>query len=99
MSQEFNNQSANNPGQNPQQPSQPASTYRPAGSTPPAGRPQNSNTWIYLAVIAVLLGACIYLFMSRKNTIQEVVQVTGQRDSAITTRDNLNTEYEAAIVR
>jgi predicted nuclease with TOPRIM domain len=37
--------------------------------------------------------------MSRKNTIQEVVQVTGQRDSAITTRDNLNTEYEAAIVR
>lgn len=97
MSQEWNNPTGNNPEQQPQQP---ASTYRPQGSTtPPAGRPQNSNTWIYLGVIAVLLGACIYLFMSRKNTIQEVATVSSQRDSVATSRESLNTEYQAAIAR
>jgi predicted nuclease with TOPRIM domain len=46
-----------------------------------------------------LLGACIYLFVSRKNTIQQVVTVSDQRDSAISSRESLNTEYQAAIAR
>lgn len=97
MSQEWNNPAGNNPQQ---QPNQPASTYRPQNSSAaPAGRPQRNNTWIYLGVIAVLLGACIYLFVSRNNTIQEVTTVSGQRDSAVASRDNLNTEYQAAIAR
>jgi hypothetical protein len=37
--------------------------------------------------------------MSRKNTIEQVTTVSGQRDSAVVSRDNLNTEYEAAIAR
>lgn len=100
MSQEWNNETENNPGNISRQPSQPASTYKPqTTSNTPAGRPQSNNTWIFLGIIAVLVGACIYLFMSRRNTIQEVVTVTGQRDSAVSTRETLNTEYQAAIAR
>jgi cell division protein FtsB len=99
MSQEWNNPAGDNPQPTPQ-PSQPATTYRPqTSSTSPAGRPQRNNTWIFLGIIAVLLGACIYLFVSRNNTQQQVTTVTGQRDSAVTSRDNLNTEYQAAIAR
>lgn len=84
----------------PQQPYQPASAYRPASAPGvPPRRPQRNNTWIYLGVIAVLLGACIYLFFSRKTTIQQVQAVSGQRDSAVAAHESLNTEYQAAIAR
>lgn len=95
MSQEWNQPS----GENPKQSQQPASTYQPnAGGTAPRN-PQRNNTWIYLGVIAVLLGACIYLFMSRKTTIQQVEVVSSQRDSAVASRESLDTEYQAAIAR
>ncbi len=105
MSQEWNNSGNSGDAGKPQpQYSQPASTYNPqpaAGNAGGASRtPRGSNnSWIFLGIIAVLLGVCIYLYMSRKNTIQQVVTVSGQRDSVVVAHDNLNTEYQAAITR
>src|SRR5436305_12201889 len=99
MSQEWNNPAGNNPEQ-PQQPAQPATTYRPqSSSTTPAGKPQRNNTWIFLGVIAVLLAACIYLFVSR-NTVQQ--QASNLKDTVqvtVAAKESLNTEYQAAIAR
>jgi myosin heavy subunit len=96
MSQEPINQPGNNPGQQPQQP---ASTYRPQGTGNANNAPKRSNTWIFLVIIAALLGACVYLFVSRSNETSQREIVTVERDSAVNTRDALNTEYQAAIAR
>jgi len=96
MSQEPINQSGNNPGQQPQQP---ASTYRPQNTGSGNGAPKRSNTWIFLVIIAALLGACVYLFVTRSNETTQRELVTVERDSAVNTRDALNTEYQAAIAR
>ncbi len=78
---------------------QPASTYKPENTGSSPKQPTRNNTWIYLGVIAVLLGACIYLFMSRKTTIEQVQVVSSQRDSAVAAHESLNTDYQAAIAR
>ncbi len=97
MSQEFNNPSGTNPGQQPQQP---ATTYRPqSSSTTPSGTPQRNNTWIYLGVIAVLLGACIYLFTTRNTAMNQVKTLTDTVRVTSAAKESLNTEYEAAIAR
>ncbi len=93
MSQEPINQPGNNPAQ------QPASTYRPQGGAGNNNTPKRSNTWVFLIIIAVLLGACVYLFVTRNSVTQERETAMVERDSAINTRDALNTEYQAAIAR
>ena len=100
MSQEWNNTSGNNPEQQPSQPQQPASTYRPQTSDPlPSGRPRRNNTWIYGGIIALLLGTNIYLFVNKNKIAEQRQTALTQRDSAVTTRDALNGEYQAAIAR
>ena len=98
MSQEWNNPTGSNPEQQPQQ--QPASTYKPqTNDTPPAGRPRRNNTWNYGGIIALLLGTNVYLYMNKNKIADQRESAIVQRDSAVNTRDALNTEYQAAIAR
>jgi len=96
MSQELNNPT----GFNPQQPQQPASTYKPAsGNQAPAGPPKKNYTWVYGGIIALLLGTNVYLFVNKNKVTNEKQDAIVARDSAVSTRDALNTEYQAAITR
>lgn len=96
MSQDFNNPTGNNP----EKPQQPATTYRPQTTSGTAGGgPQRNNTWIYLGVIAVLLGACIYLFVTRNTAMQQAQNLTDTVRVTVAAKESLNTEYEAAIAR
>lgn len=101
MSQESNNPMGSTPQQQPQgTPGQPASTYQPQGSgTTPAGGPKRNNTWIYAGIIALLLGTNIYLFMNKNKIAEQHQTAVAERDSAVTSRDALSTEYQAAIAR
>ncbi len=101
MSQEWNNPTGNTPDDKPKPTSsQPATTYQPnTTSTTPAGRPKRNNTWIYAGIIALLLGTNIYLFMNKNEIADQRQTAIVERDSAITTRDALSTEYQAAITR
>src|ERR1043165_2328454 len=79
---------------------QPVRTYRPqSSSTSPAGKPQRNNTWIFLGVIAVLLAACIYLFVSRSNVQQQASNLKDTVQVTVAAKESLNTEYQAAIAR
>jgi predicted nuclease with TOPRIM domain len=105
MSQEWNNPTGSNPQQQPQSqppstPVQPASTYQPqAGNTPPGGTPRRNNTWIYVGIIALLIGTNVYLFMNKNKIAEQRQTAIVERDSAVTSRDALSTEYQAAIAR
>lgn len=100
MSQEWNNPTGSTSEGTQPASSQPASTYQPhSASTTPAGRPKRNNTWIYLGIIAVLLGTNIYLFMNKNKIAEQRQSAMVERDSAVTTRDALSTEYQAAITR
>lgn len=71
----------------------------------PASQPQqpapkkNNNTWIFLAIIAVLLGLVIYLFFNKNQVVSERDQAFMERDSATLDRDNIRSEYDAALAR
>jgi len=103
MSQEWNNPTGSNPQQQPQPqstPAQPASTYQPqSAGTPPAGKPKRNNTWIYAGIIALLIGTNVYLFMNKNKISEQRQTAIVERDSAVTSRDALSTEYQAAIAR
>lgn len=89
----------NNPAENPQkQPQNPASTYQPITTTPPSN-PKKNYTWVYLGIIALLLGTNVYLYMNKNKIASEKQEAVVTRDSVITSRDELNTEYQAAITR
>jgi phage shock protein A len=80
----------------------PFSTFRAQPATPPPpppAPPKKSNTWIYLVIIALLLGGCIYLFLDRRKETEKVNAMTMQRDTVIISRDNIQTEYNAALAR
>ena len=78
--------------------SQPASTYTPAPA-PDNRQPNRNMTWVFLVVIAALLGGCIY-FAMRGNTItKEKTVVVHERDSISTSRDALQKDYDASIAR
>lgn len=91
-------------GQSSESSNRPFSTFRaqppvtPA-TPPPAAPPKRSNTWIYLVIIALLLGGCIYLFLDRRKQTEKLDTVTMQRDTVIISRDNIQTEYNAALAR
>ncbi|HTN44730.1 MAG TPA: hypothetical protein VL098_00160 [Flavipsychrobacter sp.] len=61
--------------------------------------PKSNNTWIFLAIIAVLLGLVIYLFINRTQVSSERDQAYSERDSATLDRDNIRSEYDAALAR
>lgn len=60
---------------------------------------KRNNTIIYVAVIAVLLGVNIYLFMSRNKVSQQRDDAYSQLDTVTTDRDNIKVEYDAALAR
>ncbi|RYD55216.1 MAG: hypothetical protein EOP56_16855 [Sphingobacteriales bacterium] len=65
-------------------------------STPP---PRRNYTWIYLAIIALLLGTNIYLFMSRNKEVDKNEQLTVQYTTSDSTRQAVEQDYSAALVR
>lgn len=68
-----------------------------ATSTPPPKK--NNTTWVFLAIIAVLLGLVIYLFINQNKVSTERDQAFIERDSATIDRDNIRSEYDAALAR
>lgn len=70
-------------------------------SSTPQGQPPNkkNNTWIFIGVIALLLGVNIYLFMSNRSKSDKLDTVLVERDSVALDRDNIRTEYDAALAR
>ncbi len=69
----------------------------PQQPTPPPQK--NNNTWIFLAIIGVLLALVIYLFINRTQVSGERDQAFMERDSATLDRDNIRSEYDAALAR
>lgn len=90
------NQEQNHPNQSPL--SYPDGV-QPVQHTPPPRPDRKNYTWIYVAIIALLLGTNIYLFVNRNNVITQKQIVEVSRDSIAMSRDVLQGEYDAAIAR
>ena len=60
---------------------------------------KNNSTWIFLAIIGVLLALVIYLFFNKAQVSGERDQAFMERDSATLDRDNIRSEYDAALAR
>lgn len=71
----------------------------PVDTTVRVSKTRRNYTWIYLSVIALLLGTCIYLFLNRNAMIEQRNTAMLQVDSVSTSRDDLQKEYDAALVR
>jgi cell division protein FtsB len=110
MSQEWNPQDSKgewkpNGPEEQSAPGRPFSTFRAQPATPPpppaleAPKPRRSNTWIYGLIIAALLGTNIYLFMDGRKKANTLTSVTTELDTVIISRDNIQSEYNAALVR
>jgi uncharacterized protein YoxC len=61
--------------------------------------PKRNNTVIFIIIIAVLLGVNIYLFSSRNKVSQQRDEAYTQLDTVTTDRDNVKSEYDAALAR
>ncbi len=83
MSQEFNPSEQNPQPMRPMQPQQ----------------PKRSNTWIYIAVIILLLGTNIYLFTSRNKVAEQKEAAEMQYANADSSRRSVEGEYNAALAR
>lgn len=57
------------------------------------------NSWIYLAIIALLIGTNIYLFFQKKETTNQVLQVKEQVNQVSSEKDVLQKEFDASLVR
>lgn len=64
-----------------------------------APQPRKNNNWIFFAIIALLLGIIIYLFINRSQVTSERDMAFMERDSAALDRDNIRSEYDAALAR
>lgn len=72
----------------------------PAGPPPPPPRPERKNyNWIYIAIIAFLLGTNIYLFVNKNTAVSQKQMAELSRDSIAVSRNVLQDEYDAAIAR
>ncbi len=68
----------------------------------PITEPQNKSrkgTWIYLAIIALLLGANIYLFIQKGNVKQQKVLAAAQIQHLDSSKFHLQEEYNASLAR
>lgn len=57
------------------------------------------SSWIYLSIIAILLAAGIYLFLSKNKAEDENEELTNQVSTVTNDKDNLQKEFEAALLR
>lgn len=72
----------------------------PPQNNPPSNPlPHKSNTWIYGVVIALLLGACIYLFVTRNKETEQKQIALQQRDTVFVEKENLQEQFNAASAR
>ncbi len=58
-----------------------------------------SPTWIYLGIIALLLAAAIYLFLTKNQTVNENEQLSNQVTEVSNDKASIETEYNAALAR
>lgn len=85
MSQDLNQ---NNPQQTPQQ-----------GQNPYQNSKKNNNNIVFGVIIAVLVIIIIYLFIDRQRVATQNQQMSVQIDSVSLDRNNIKTEYDAALAR
>lgn len=61
--------------------------------------PKKNNTWLYIGIIAVLLGTNIYLFSSRSKMASQLDTTTTQFNESDSSRKAVEGEYNAALAR
>jgi predicted RNase H-like nuclease (RuvC/YqgF family) len=77
-------------------PEQPNYNPNPAPQQP---APKRNNSAIYLIIIAVLLGLCIYLFLNRNQVAEQRDMAEVQYASSDSSRQAVEGEYNAALAR
>lgn len=63
---------------------------------PPA---KKNYTWVYLTIIALLLGTNIFLYLQKNKVDKQVVLVKDQKEEADSAKASLQTEYNASLAR
>jgi hypothetical protein len=58
-----------------------------------------SNTWIYIIIIALLLGTNIFLFLQRRQSVQQQGEITTRLDQVLSEKATLQKEYDASLAR
>lgn len=62
-------------------------------------QPNKNNTWLYLGIIVVLLGTCIYLFINQNSLKQQLATSQYEFNEADSSRRAVESDYQAALVR
>jgi len=62
-------------------------------------RPKRNNTWIYLVIIALLLGTNIYLYLQKNKSTEQLNVSQVMLQQADTSLSQLQTEYNASLAR
>jgi predicted nuclease with TOPRIM domain len=62
-------------------------------------RPKRNNTWIYLVIIALLLGTNVYLYLQKNKTTETLVTSQQMLQQADTSMAQLQSEYNASLAR
>lgn len=62
-------------------------------------RPRRNNTWIYLVIIALLLGTNVYLYLQKNKTTETLVTSQEKLQQADTSIVQLQNEYNASLAR
>ena len=57
------------------------------------------NSWIYLVIIALLIGTNIYLFFQKRQTKTQAIQMEEQLYTVSSEKDLLQKEFDASLVR
>lgn len=65
----------------------------------PTPQPRRNNTWIYIAIIALLLISNIVLFVNRNKVVEQKEDAEIQFATSDSSRRAVETEYNAALVR
>jgi len=68
----------------------------------PDNEPQKfkiKNSWIYLTIIALLLGTNLYLFFQKKESATQAIQAQGRLTQMSSEKDVLQKEFDASLVR
>jgi peptidoglycan hydrolase CwlO-like protein len=62
-------------------------------------KPRRSNTWIYLVIIALLLGTNVYLYLQKNKTTEQLSTSQVMLQQADTSLGQLQNEYNASLAR
>jgi hypothetical protein len=70
-----------------------------SASEPINPRPKRNNTWIYLVIIALLLGTNVYLYLQKNKTAETLVVSQQMLQQTDTSMAQLQGEYNASLAR